>query len=245
LSTGVILFVFEIIQRERARPNQRKAAEHSLESAAHITPFLSESSAEDLLLINYHMKAGSINEEEAVVELMGRDATAEFIGCRSKDRYGPSSASLCKQRSVSPSLVTHNSEGCWKWGGRHLAYLSYNVNSMMKVFTWVGAWKLLLLAFMLLSQPSLVAPGRLTKETLGDQVACGHDPSQLEEVNGEVLMNCIKPVYPAGTSPSTTCLSCNRLDGPHCFIATGSGNNGRDPALVCLPCFYADRAAKT
>ena len=190
------------------------------------------------------MKAGSINEEEAVVELMGRDATAEFIGCRSKDRYGPSSASLCKQRSVSPSLVTHNSEGRWKWGRSHLAYLSYNVNSMMKVFTWVGAWKLLLLAFMLLSQPSLVAPGRLTKETLGDQVACGHDPSQLEEVNGEVLMNCIKPVYPAGTSPSTACLSCNRLDGPHGFIATGSGNNARDPASVCLPCFYADRAAR-
>ena len=114
----------------------------------------------------------------------------------------------------------------------------------MKVFTWVGALKLLLLAFMLLSQPSLVTPGRLTKETLGDQVACGHDPGQLEEVNGEVLMNCIKPVYPAGASPSTACLSCNRLDGPHCFIATGSGNNARDPALVCLPCFYADRAAR-
>ena len=28
----------------------------------------------------------------------------------------------------------------------------------MKVFTWVGALKLLLLAFMLLPQPSLVAP---------------------------------------------------------------------------------------
>ena len=95
LSTGVILFVFEIIQRERARPNQRKAAEHSLESAAHITPFLSESSAEDLLLINYHMKAGSITEEEAVEELMGRDATVEFVGCRSKDQYGPPSAILC------------------------------------------------------------------------------------------------------------------------------------------------------
>ena len=75
--TDDILFVFERTQRERAGPNQRKNRRARPLGAAHITSFLSDPSAEGVLLEDYQMKAGSVNEGGSYEEFMGEDATAD------------------------------------------------------------------------------------------------------------------------------------------------------------------------